>query len=129
MKGQDWNTITFAAAPKPANKAEAVKQAQRTGNVLAERKANHATTATGMNKRALEEETEQFKHKTTGTELRLAITQARAAKGLTQKQLAASLNMQPQVIQEYEKGTAIPNNAVIARIEKALGAKLPRAKK
>ena len=32
-------------------------------------------------------------------------------------------------IQEYEKGTAIPNNAVIARIEKALGAKLPRAKK
>ena len=54
---------------------------------------------------------------------------ARTAKGLTQKQLAAQLNLQPQVINEYERGTAIPNNAVIARIEKALGAKLPRAPK
>lgn len=39
------------------------------------------------------------------------------------------LNMQPQVINEYESGKAIPNNAVIAKIERALGCKLPRAKK
>ena len=39
------------------------------------------------------------------------------------------LNMAPQVINEYESGKAIPNNGVIARIEKALGAKLPRAQK
>lgn len=55
-------------------------------------------------------------------ELRLAITQARNAKGLTQKQLATQLNMQPQVINEYESGKAIPNNQVIAKIERALGA-------
>ena len=30
--------------------------------------------------------------------------------------------MAPQVINEYESGKAIPNNGVIARIEKALGA-------
>ena len=62
-------------------------------------------------------------------DLRVAIQQARNAKGLTQKALAASLNLQPQVIAEYENGKAIPNNAVIARIERALGAKLPRAPK
>ena len=39
------------------------------------------------------------------------------------------LNMAPNVINEYESGKGIPNNAVIARIEKALGAKLPRAQK
>ena len=66
---------------------------------------------------------------TVSKDLRLAITQARNAKGLTQKQLATQLNMQPQVINEYEAGKAIPNNQVIAKIERALGAKLPRAKK
>ena len=39
------------------------------------------------------------------------------------------LNMQPQVINEYEQGKGVPNNAIIAKIEKALGAKLPRVKK
>jgi len=37
--------------------------------------------------------------------------------------------MQPQIIQEYESGKAIPNNQVIAKIERALGVKLPRAAK
>ena len=49
-----------------------------------------------------------------------------AAGGITPPQ---QLNMQPQVINEYESGKAIPNNAVIAKIERALGAKLPRAAK
>ena len=62
-------------------------------------------------------------------DLRLAIQKGRTAKGLTQKQLATQLNMQPAVINEYESGKAVPNNAVIAKIEKALGCKLPRAPK
>ena len=61
--------------------------------------------------------------------MKQAMIKARNAKGLTQKQLAQQLNMQPQVINEYESGKAIPNNAVIAKIERALGAKLPRAAK
>ena len=63
------------------------------------------------------------------TELKTAIMKARTAKGLTQKQLAQQLNMQPQVINEYESGKGVPNNAIIAKIEKALGAKLPRVRK
>ena len=39
------------------------------------------------------------------------------------------MNMQPQIINEDEWGKAIPNNAIIAKIERALGAKLPRAPK
>ena len=45
------------------------------------------------------------------------------------KQLAAQLQTQPQVINEYESGKAIPNNQMIAKIERALGAKLPRVAK
>ena len=82
-----------------------------------------------MSAAKLDNESEELKHKTVSKDLRLAISKARTAKGLTQKQLATQLNMQPQIINEYESGKAIPNNAVIAKIEKALGAKLPRAPK
>jgi len=39
------------------------------------------------------------------------------------------LNMPPNVIAEYENGKAIPKNAEIAKIERALNCKLPRAPK
>lgn len=37
--------------------------------------------------------------------------------------------MDAKTINEYESGKAIPNNGVIAKIERALGVKLPRAPK
>ena len=91
--------------------------------------ANSMNAGTGISARKLEDETEELKHQTVSTDLKQAMIKARNAKGLTQKQLAQQLNMQPQVINEYESGKAIPNNAVIAKIERALGAKLPRAAK
>jgi len=36
---------------------------------------------------------------------------------------------EPRRCQDYEAGKAIPNNALIAKIERALGCKLPRQKK
>ena len=50
-------------------------------------------------------------------DLKLAISKGRNAKGLTQKQLATQLNMQPQIINEYESGKAIPNNQVCSLLE------------
>jgi len=55
--------------------------------------------------------------------------QARAAKQMNQKALAMLLNTDVKTVQAYEAGTAIPNNALIAKMERALGAKLPRAPK
>jgi len=57
------------------------------------------------------------------------IEQARTAKKMTQLDLARALVVQPPIIKQYENGTAIPNNAFIAKIEKTLGVKLPRVKK
>eukprot|EP00966_Prymnesium_polylepis_P309166 7144754-Prymnesium_polylepis.1 len=54
---------------------------------------------------------------------------ARTVKGLTQKALGAQLNMPASTVADYESGRALPDNAVIARMERALGAKLPRAAK
>ena len=122
--GQDWNTVTFGGSKGGgggggggAKQTQAVKRPGGPG------------TSSGISAAALENETEELKHATVSKELKLAISQARTAKGLTQKQLATQLNMQPPVINEYESGKAIPNNQVIAKIERALGAKLPRAPK
>lgn len=58
-----------------------------------------------------------------------AIEKARTAKKMTQQDLARVLVVQAPVIKQYENGSAIPNNAFIAKIEKILGVKLPRVKK
>jgi putative transcription factor len=62
-------------------------------------------------------------------ELKTAIQQARIAKKLSQKELAQQINIPVSVINDYEKGNAIPNNNFIAKLEKFLGTKLPRIKK
>ncbi|KAE8691851.1 Multiprotein-bridging factor 1a [Hibiscus syriacus] len=68
------------------------------------------------------------KYELVPTELKKAIMQARMDKKLTQAQLAQMINEKPQIIQEYESGKAIPNQQIICKLERALGAKLRRKK-
>lgn len=84
----------------------------------------HAVPVTSARK--LEEDTETFAVKTVDKNLAKAITQARVAKKLTQAQLATAINERPQVIQSYESGSAIPNPAILNKLDRALGIHLPR---
>ena len=43
---------------------------------------------------------------------------------MTQKELSTKINEKPQVINEYESGKCIPDNAVLGKIERAIGIKL-----
>ena len=61
----------------------------------------------------LEDSDDVYKHKTVSNELKKAITQARMAKKMTQKQLANAINERVEVIQDYENGKAIPNPQVL----------------
>jgi len=76
-----------------------------------------------------EKEKEENPLPTIGIDLKIAMQQARIAAKLGQKELAAKMCVPTQVIHSYENGTAIPNNAFIAKIEKVLNTKLPRIKK
>lgn len=89
----------------------------------------HATAPAASQLRKLEEDTDTFAHASVGLDLARAIQQARMAKGLNQTQLAALIAEKATVINQYEAGKAIPNGALIAKIERALGAKLPRPPK
>lgn len=55
--------------------------------------------------------------------------QARVQKKKTQKDLAASMNLPLTMISDWESGKKVPTNQQIAKIERALGVKLPRCKK
>ena len=58
--------------------------------------------------------------------LKIQIQQARVAKGLTQKDLATQLGLQPAIIKEYESGKAIPNGALLSKIGRKLGVKFKK---
>ena len=49
-----------------------------------------------------------------------AIVQARVAAGLTQSQLAQAVNVRPADINEIERGTAVRNGPLLARIRSTL---------
>jgi len=42
--------------------------------------------------------------------------------------LAAAVNEKPSVINDYESGKAIPNGAIISKLNRALGVRLPKAR-
>lgn len=53
-----------------------------------------------------------------------AIQKGRQDKGLSQKDLATKINEKPTIINDYEAGRGIPNQQVLAKIERVLGVKL-----
>merc|ERR1719457_19130 len=131
--GQDWGSVnvgsgsTRRAVPKTAAGITAAKKA---GTMSTEKRYGaggnaSAHTSSGMSARKLEE-SEELKHAKVDKSLSKAIMQARMAKKMTQKELATAINEKPQVVAEYENGKAIPNGAIIVKIERKLGCRLPR---
>ncbi|GMI31879.1 hypothetical protein TrCOL_g12623 [Triparma columacea] len=133
MEGQDWNTVnvgkgnTGRSLPKTK---QGMASALRTGKVQSELKhgaGSNSSAHSGANVNARKlEESEETKHATSGKSLGQAIMKARMAKKLTQKQLATAINEKPQVVGQYEQGSAIPNPQIISKLERQLNCRLPR---
>nr|QFG73851.1 MAG: helix-turn-helix protein [Megaviridae environmental sample] len=102
MDHQDWNQVVFTKSDKPKYR--------------------------GNPSRTLEERIEETPIKKTPLTVSKAIQKARLAKKLSQKDLAARLNVKVTTIVEYENGKARPNNTFISKLERILQTKLPRAK-
>ncbi|KAL3535765.1 hypothetical protein ACH5RR_004226 [Cinchona calisaya] len=135
---QEWEPVVLQ---KPRPKAQdlrdpkVVNQALRTGGQVqtikkAEAGSNKKTSAsTAVNARKLDEAEEPAALDRVSTEVRQAIQKARIDKKMSQAELAKQINERPQVVQEYENGKAVPNQAILAKMEKVLGVKLRRLKK
>jgi putative transcription factor len=134
---QDWEPVVVRkkAPTSSAKKDEkTVNAARRAGAELETIKKfnagsnKSASSATDMNTKRLDDETDVLAHEKVSGELKKNIMQARLDKKLTQAQLAQLINEKPQIVQEYESGKAIPNQQIISKLERILGVKLRNRK-
>jgi len=72
----------------------------------------------------LDNESEELKHDRLDMSVSKAIQQARNAKQITQAELAKLINEKATVVNEYEQAKVIPNQQILAKLERALGVKL-----
>jgi len=107
---------------------QAVNAARRTGvSVETQQKfgaASNKQAGTTLNTAKLDGETEELRHASISLDVGKLIQQGRQAKNLSQKDLATRINEKPQIITDYEAGRGIPNQMVLAKIEKVVGIKL-----
>ncbi|MCL4150048.1 UNVERIFIED_CONTAM: hypothetical protein GTU68_041507, partial [Idotea baltica] len=103
----------------------AVNKARRSGQQVETSQkygaASNKQQQTSLNTAKLDRETEELKHEKITVDVGKLIQQGRQGKGWTQKELATKINEKPQVVQEYEQGKAVPNQNVLAKLERAVG--------
>jgi putative transcription factor len=129
----DWNTVTVIGNRRGGgtgggNKDRQVNLARRQGvAVSTETKygaGGNTQKGTSLNTAKLDQETEELSHKKVDMNVGKLIAQGRQAKEMSQKDLATKICEKPQVVTEYESGKAIPNQQILAKMERALGMKL-----
>ncbi|KAH7657353.1 putative transcription factor protein [Dioscorea alata] len=128
---QDWEPVVLSKRkPKSGDLKDpkAVNQALRTGAMVEtvkkhEAGSNKKTATSGpvVYGRKLDEQTEPAGFEKVGLEVRSAIQKARLGKKMSQAELGKLINERAQVVQEYESGKAVPNQAVLAKMESAWG--------
>ncbi|KAJ6242738.1 endothelial differentiation-related factor 1 [Anaeramoeba flamelloides] len=121
---QDWGVVKIGQGRGRSNKKKPTKkqkqEAMRSGNVQVRKK----NTNEGRKMYQLEHDNEVRKHKTLGVSVGRKILQARNTKKITQKQLAQQCSVKVSVINDYERGKAIPDNRLLTRMERILGVSL-----
>ncbi|XP_052182897.1 multiprotein-bridging factor 1c [Diospyros lotus] len=129
---QDWEPVVLhKSRPKSQDLRDpkAVNRALRSGGQVQTVKkfdagSNKKSPATAVNARKLDEAAEPAALDKVSGDVRQAIQKARMEKKMSQAELAKQINEPPRVVQEYENGKAVPNQAVLAKMEKVLGVKL-----
>ncbi|KAK3088230.1 hypothetical protein FSP39_016417 [Pinctada imbricata] len=132
MAEADWSEVTYIGKKPPKGgqlrSQQAINAAKRSGAEIETTKkydAGHNRNKTiDKNTAKLDRETEELHHDTVTLDVSRLIQQGRQAKGLTQKELATKINEKQQVINDYEAGKAIPNQQVLAKMERVLAMKL-----
>ena len=117
---QDWEP--FILRKNKIKSKQDKQEAIRKGN--SEVKEKNTGKGESDKMRKLDEETETFKIETVNKSISKAIMEARTKLKMKQKDLATKVNVQPQIIQQYENGKAKPDIAVLRKLERVLKCKL-----
>ena len=117
---QDWEP--FILRKNKIKSKQDKQEAIRKGN--SEVKEKNTGKGKSDKMRKLDEETETFKVETVNKSISKAIMEARTKLKMKQKDLATKVNVQPQIIQQYENGKAKPDIGVLKKLERVLKCKL-----
>lgn len=126
----DWDSVTVLKKKQQPvlNKKVAINKALQSGEkVELEKKYNAGSNkhhGTSLNTAKLDAETEKLSHNKVGLDSGRLIQQARAAKNWKREEFATKICEKVQVVTDYENGSAIPNNQIFGKMERALGIKL-----
>tara|TARA_A200000159_G_C6994687_1_gene203174 strand:- start:61 stop:468 length:408 start_codon:yes stop_codon:yes gene_type:complete len=126
-----WDDVTILRKKRPNGSNMKKKNPIQSSHVQSQLKYSEGNKKSNvvMDKRKLDEQDEAGKLPEVGLSLGMCIQQARAAKGMKQKDLSTRINEKPNVIADYESGRAIPNNQILGKLERVLGVKLRGKKK
>lgn len=132
LTGRETDEVTYIRKKQPKasqlRSQQAINSAQRQGLSVETTKkydGGHNRQLKGdKNTAKLDRETEELHHDTVGMDVSKLIQYGRNQKKLSQKDLATKINEKTQIVTEYENGKAIPNQQVLAKMERILGIKL-----
>jgi putative transcription factor len=114
---------TGGGGSKKVSESQANRISQVGGQVEVTKKmgAGNKHFDLGRQAKHLDDDHDTMKVKTVDFNVRANIQRGRQAKNWTQKELATAINERPSLVSDYEQGKAVPNEAVLNRMEKALG--------
>jgi putative transcription factor len=129
----DWDSVTVISkrpqSTKTLKSKDAITQAQRSGGqIVSEKKTgiNPTSKTEGSKIAKVDRMTDEgvFEVQKVSMSVSKAIQDGRRQKEMTQKDLATKINEKPQIVGEYESGKGVPNQQVLAKMERVLGIKL-----
>lgn len=114
VNDQDHEQVVFRGKPSSHPKSEEYKAHSRTQVTKREKELDQSTDAIAPPQPLIE--------------TRMIIQKARLALKMSQKDLAAQLNMKPALINEWESGKSQPTGPIKGKLERILKVKIPISK-